>query len=241
MHSILGYGGPTLILIRSKGDGGTFGAYTFTPWNQESGTFYGNSDCFLFRLGPDPFCVYRPKGSGADISSGPEGSRTNASSNKGASETSNYQYFNPEARSKGYDGLAHGIGIGGTPELPRLFIDEVLDGSCAKSEDLTFDNGPLLSGNSTSNGSFEVESIEAWGVGSSQLIEEALLARDGQREDAAKRIRQAMKGAKGQFLEDFQSGLAGSKLFQHRNEIRGRDGGCDLDEAEGEGKESGKQ
>ena len=61
--------------------------------------------------------------------------------------------------------------------------------------------------------------------------EDALFARDGQRDDAAKRIRQAMKGAKGQFLEDFQSGLAGSKMFQHRDQIRGRDGGCDLDES----------
>jgi hypothetical protein len=99
---------------------------------------------------------------------------------------------------------------------------------------LTFENGPLLSGSPASNGGFEVEAIEAWGVGSSQQIEEALLARDGQRDDAAKRIRQAMKGAKGQFLEDFQSGLAGSKLFQHRGQMRGRDGGCDLDEKEGD-------
>ncbi|KAL3797513.1 hypothetical protein HJC23_009877 [Cyclotella cryptica] len=238
MHSLLGYGGPTLILIRSKGDGGTFGAYTFTPWNQESGTFYGNSDCFLFRLGPDPFSVYRPKGSGSGISNSIDDNRPKAASNNENSETRNFQYFNPEARSKGYDGLSHGIGFGGTPELPRLFIDEVLDGCCAKAEDLTYDNGPLVSGNSTSNGNFEVEAIEAWGVGSPQLIEEALLARDGQREDAAKRIRRAMKGAKGQFLEDFQSGLAGSKLFQHRNEISGRDGGCDLDEAEGDGRAS---
>jgi hypothetical protein len=49
-----------------------------------------------------------------------------------------------------------------------------------------------------------------------------------------------MKGAKGQFLEDFQSGLVGSKLFQHRNEMRGRDGGCELDKAEGHGEEIGK-
>ena len=238
MHSILGYGGPTLILIRGKGDAGSFGAYTCTPWSQESASFYGNSDCFLFRLCPEPFAVYRPKGGGGNSSGGIEPFGTTTSSEK--DETRNFQYFNPEARSKGYDGLAHGVGFGGSPELPRLYIDETLDGSCARADDLTFDNGPLLSGNSATNGSFEVEALEAYGVGSSQLIEEALFARDGQREDVAKRIRQAMKGAKGQFLEDFQSGLVGSKLFQHRNEMRGRDGGCELDKAEGHGEEIGK-
>ena len=228
MHSILGYGGPTLILIRAKNNLGTFGAYTFTSWTHESGAFYGNSDCYLFRLGPDPFALYRPKGSGVmSMDTEQTGSKD---------ETRNYQYFNPEARSKGYDGLAHGIGFGGTPEKPRLYIDEVLDGSCAQSDDLTFENGPLLSG-TPSNGSFEVEAIEAWGVGSSQQITDALYTRDGQREDAAKKIRQAMKGAKGQFLEDFQSGLAGNKLFQHRDQIRGRDGDCGLESNGGDQKD----
>lgn len=228
MHSILGYGGPTLVLIRAKNNLGTFGAYTFTPWTHESGAFYGNSDCYLFRLGPDPFALYRPKGSGV-LSMDME--RTGS---KG--ETRNYQYFNPEARSKGYDGLAHGIGFGGTPEKPRLYIDEVLDGSCAQADDLTFENGQLLSG-TASNGSFEVEAIEAWGIGSSQQITDALFTRDGQRDDAAKKIRQAMKGAKGQFLEDFQSGLAGNKLFQHRDQIRGRDGDCGLESNGGDQKD----
>lgn len=232
MHSILGYAGPTLILIRAKNGHGTFGAYTFTPWSQESGAFYGNSDCFLFRLGPDPLALYRPKGSGSATTFGMDEFGTKNSNEK--NESRNYQYFNPEARSKGYDELAHGIGFGGTPDQPRLYIDEILDGSCAKSNDLTFDNGPLLSGNPSSNGGFEVEAIEAWGVGHSQQIEEALFARDVQRDDAAKRIRQAMKGAKGQFLEDMQAGLIGNKNFQHREQMRGRDGGCDMDKDGGD-------
>lgn len=229
MHSLLGYGGPTLILIRAKNGCGTFGAYTFTPWSQESGAHYGNSDCFLFRSGPEPFALYRPKGSGSSFGSGTDEYGSKQANHNEKDETRNYQYFNPEARSKGYDGLAHGIGFGGTPEQPRLYIDEILDGSCAKSDDLTYDNGPLLSGNPTSNGGFEVEAIEAWGVGSSQQIEEALFIRDGSRDGAAKRIRQAMKGAKGQFLEDMQAGLIDSKTFQHREQMRGRDGGCDMD------------
>lgn len=236
MHSILGYGGPTVMVIRSK-KGDVFGAYTSTPWSQESGGFYGNSDCFLFRLGPDAMGVYHPKGGDSTSSIGI--ARNNWSNNE-TSETRNFMYFNPEARSKGYDGLAHGIGFGGNAELPRLYIDEILDGSSAKSDDLTFDNGPLLSGDSKSNNTatFEVEAIEVWGVGSSQIIEEALYARDGQRRDAEKRIRQAMKGTKGAMLEDMKSGLTGSKMFQHREQMRGRDGGCDL---EGDENEKGEQ
>jgi hypothetical protein len=114
MHSILGYGGPTLFIIRAKDGFGTFGAYTFTPWS-ESGAFYGNSDCFLFRLGPEPFAIYRPKGKGGD-----DIGMDQFGNNNEKDETRNYQYFNPEARSKGYDGLAHGIGFGGTTEFPRL-------------------------------------------------------------------------------------------------------------------------
>ena len=239
MHSILGYGGPTIILVRSKdasdkgGCGsGVFGAYTSTAWSQESAGYYGNSDCFLFRLGPDPLAIYRPNGSGDGMDAfGVANTRTNQDS-----ETCNYMYFNPEARSKGYDGLSHGIGFGGTSDMPRLFIDEVLDSCRAAPGDLTFVNGPLLSGlkdfSSGASSHFEVESIEVWGTGTSELVEAALFARDGQRQDTEKRIRQAMKGAKGQFLEDFQSGLTGNKLFQHRDQIQERDGGCDMKETE---------
>eukprot|EP00984_Skeletonema_dohrnii_P035125 scaffold34618_cov202-Skeletonema_dohrnii-CCMP3373.AAC.2 len=213
MNGLIGYGGPTLIIIRSKDikgkcGAGMFGAFTYSSWDKESGEFYGNSDSFLFRLGPDPMGVYRPKG-----------------------EKSNFMFFNPEARSKGYDQLAWGIGFGGTAQEPRLYIDEILDGSTAKDKDLTFENGPLLSNKDESNSycGFEVEAIEAFGVGSSQVIEDAMNARDEHRKEAQKRIRNAMKGAKAAFLEDMQSGLVGAKVFKHRDEMRGRDGGCDME------------
>jgi hypothetical protein len=221
MNALIGYGGPTFIIIRSKDikgkcGAGIFGGFTYSPWDRESGEFYGNSDSFLFRLGPEPMGVYRPKGSGGD-------------------NESNFMFFNPEARSKGYDQLAWGIGFGGTSQEPRLYIDEILDGSTAKDKDLTFENGPLLSNKDESNSycGFEVEAIEAFGVGSSQVIEDALNARDEHRKEAQKRIRHAMKGAKAAFLEDMQSGLVGAKVFKHRDEMRGRDGGCDMDDKEG--------
>ena len=220
MHALLGYGGPTLVVIRSKDvskkcASEMFGAYTGFPWDRESGDFYGNSDCFLFRLGPEPMNVYRPKG-------------------KGGANESNFMFFNPEARSKGYDQLAWGIGFGGTAQEPRLYIDELLDGSTAKDKDLTFQDGPLLSNNDDSNSycSFEVEGIEAFGVGSSQAIEDALNSREEHRIEAQKKIRNAMKGAKAEFLEDMQSGLVGGKVFKHRDEVVGRGGGCDMDRSD---------
>eukprot|EP00957_Ditylum_brightwellii_P178577 13603212-Ditylum_brightwellii.AAC.1 len=126
-------------------------------------------------------------------------------------------YCNPESRSKGYDELAHGLGFGGTSDRPRLYIDEVLDECVALEEDLTFENGPLLSGSPSGQdrhqqkGRFDVEAMEIWAVGGDEVIENALNARYEKRLEDIKRIKKAMKGAKGQYLEDLQSGLTGNK------------------------------
>ena len=213
LSSILGYGGATLIVIRSKdsSDQGKcctslLGAYTGVPW-VERPAFYGNSSAFLFRLGPDPMSVCRPKGGGEK----------------------NFMYFNREARSKGYDGLAHGLGLGGSPESPRLFLDEGLDSCRASDSDLTFEKGALLSGAHENSSHFEVECMEVFGVGTWREVSEGLLARANVREEKEKEIRKAMKGAKGQFLEDMKSGVMGTKVFAHREQMRGRDGDCSLE------------
>lgn len=138
-------------------------------------------------------------------------------------------YFNREARSKGYDGLAHGLGFGGSPEAPRLYLDEVLDSCRASDSDLTFEKGALLSGVDDDTSHFEVESMEVFGVGTWREVSEGLLARARVREEKQKEIRKAMKGAKGQFLEDMKSGVMGTKVFAHREQMRGRDGDCSLE------------
>ena len=76
LNSLLGYDGPTLIIIKETERKGIFGAYANARW-RESKDFYGDSDCFLFRLQPTA-AVYRPRGTGA-----------------------NYMYCNSESRSKG--------------------------------------------------------------------------------------------------------------------------------------------
>lgn len=145
--------------------------------------------------------VYRPSGSGI-----------------------NYMYCNSEARSRGYDGHAHGIGFGGTNDLPRLFISESFDGCIASAQDLTFEGGTLLP--KTSEGglqrSFEIEALEVWGVGGETVVAEALGARHRQREITAANIQKARKVDKAAFLDDLRSGLIESKAFQHREQMRGR-------------------
>lgn len=201
--SLLGYAGPTLIIIRAT-NGGIFGAFTSSSW-KESGQFYGSSNCFLYQLAPY-VSVFRPRGG----------------------ET-NFMYCNSKNRSKGFDGLAHGIGFGGTTDEPRLFIPESLDGCVASSADMTFEQGSLLTqfGGGSSEG-FEIADLEVWGVGGEAAVSEGLGAREKQRDLTAANIKKARKVDKAQFLDDFRSGVIESKAFKHRDQIRGRDD-CHID------------
>ncbi len=191
-NALLGYGGPTLLIIQS-GDC-VFGAFTASSW-KESKDFYGNHDCFLYQLLPKT-AVYRPTGN-----------------------ASNFMYCNPNARSRGYDQQAHGIGFGGTVDQPRLFLAESFDNCRAAAQDMTFESGRLLDHKGTT---FEIHNLEVWGVGGTEVVQEALGARSLQRDIKNAVIQKARKVDKAQFLDDFRSGLIESKAFQHRDQIRGR-------------------
>jgi hypothetical protein len=171
---------------------------------KESKDFYGNTDCFLFQLLPTT-AVYHPSGNGK-----------------------NFMYCNANARSKGYDQQAHGIGFGGTVNDPRLFISESFDHCQAASADMTFEKGRLLAdGSGGSNGKhFEIDSLEVWGVGGTETVTEALGARAKQRGVRQAAINRARKVDKAAFLDDFQSGLFDSKAFAHRSQVQGRDAAC---------------
>ena len=211
---LLGYGGPTLLIIREAEGGGVFGAFTSTAW-KESKNFYGNSDCFLFQVSPS-VGVYRPRGRGT-----------------------NYMYCNSVARSRGYDGLAHGIGFGGTDELPRLFIAETFDGCVASSADLTFEPGPLLppAKEGGARKYFSICDLEVWGVGGDEAVASGLDARKAQRAILDANIQKARRVDKAQFLDDFKSGLIESKAFKHRTEARGRH---DFEADDNDGKDGGQ-
>lgn len=183
---------------------------------KESKDYYGNTDCFLFQLLPST-SIYHPSGN-----------------------AQNFMYCNSYARSRGYDQQAHGIGFGGNTQEPRLFIAESFDDCVASDADLTFARGRLLGnandaligkgdddlGNSNAGKYFDIDSLEVWGVGGTEVVMEALGARAKQRDIRQAAINKARKVDKAAFLEDFQSGLIDSKAFAHRSQIQGRDGAC---------------
>eukprot|EP00980_Cylindrotheca_fusiformis_P010551 scaffold2334_cov118-Cylindrotheca_fusiformis.AAC.23 len=201
-NSLVGYGGPTLLIVRSTNDS-IFGAYTSSAW-KESKDFYGNTDCFLYQVMPTT-AVYHPSGNGR-----------------------NFMYCNSRSRSRGYDKQAHGIGFGGTVDEPRLFISESFDHCQAAWSDMTFESGRLLKLGSGGNNSktFDIDSLEVWGVGGTEMVTEALGARDKERDVRQAAVNRARKVDKAAFLDDFQSGLIDSKAFAHRSQIQGRDGAC---------------
>ncbi|GKY94404.1 hypothetical protein MPSEU_000406400 [Mayamaea pseudoterrestris] len=212
-NALVGYSGPTLIVIRSiasskSSSNSVFGAFTASQW-KESKDFYGLADCFLYQLSPRT-CVYRPTGS-----------------------NQRFMYLNPNSRSKGYDQQAHGLGFGGTVDQPRLFLAENFDDNVAASVDLTFDNGLLLAPGEDGVGSqrtqFAIDCLEVWGVGGDEVVEQALGARNKVRAMKDEGIRRARKVDKAQFLDDFRSGAIASKAFAYRDQIDGR---ADQDVAE---------
>jgi TLD len=234
-NALLGYGGPTCIIIRAVADehdaadhyneGGIFGAVSASPW-KESKDFYGTSDCFLFQLSPIT-TVYRPTSVARSIGDSRKNTHNQntaaATGGKIKSSGPNYMYCNPHARSKGYDGQAHGIGFGGTVDQPRLFLDETFEQCYAGSQDWTFENGALLPpSNNRRKQYFQVDSLEVWGVGGTALVEKALDARQLVRDVRQEGIRRARKVDKAQFLDDFRSGLMDSKALAHREQIDGR-------------------
>jgi hypothetical protein len=134
-------------------------------------------------------------------------------------------YCNSEARSRGYDNQAHGIGFGGSVDQPRLYISETFEDCVARSQDMTFEYGVILP--KTADGAmqkhFDIDSLEVWGVGGDAVVAEALGARNRQRAIMDANLRKARKVDKAAFLDDFRSGVIESKAFAHRGQIRGRD------------------
>lgn len=143
-----------------------------------------------------------------------------------------FMYCNSFARSRGYDQQAHGIGFGGTTDGPRLFLAESFDNCQAGSDDLTFEKGSLLSLRSTGGDTtFEIDNLEVWGVGGTEVVQESLQARTRSRDIRQAAIQKARKVDKAAFLDDFKNGLIGSKAFAHRDQIQGREGSAVEDDS----------
>ena len=191
--------------------GAVFGFFTSDMW-KESNSFFGSSECFLFRLRPS-FVEIRPKTAG-----GP---------GAGGGGAKHYMYLN----LKGFS-LPHGLGVGGSIDGGfRLWIPESLEGCVAGSRDGTFEWGPLAGGGGGMareggrEGEFEMEGLEVWGVGGEERIGAAVSAQGQARELQAENIARARKVDKSKFLDsEFdREFLLGKTFGQGKREQAGRD------------------
>lgn len=198
----MGYGGPSLLVIRAADQGdGVFGAFTGSPW-KESTDYFGTDDCFLYQLNPVAK-VCRP--SGLD---------------------KNYMFCRSSSRSKQRSGKApFGIGFGGgsAGRSPRLFLDESFSGNYVSSQDMTFKPGFLLpkTDGFCQKVFFNVDRIEVWGCGGEDAVSAALAAQGRDRSVRAAYLRQARLVDKAAFVSDLRTGLIESKAFGHVDEIHG--------------------
>lgn len=252
-RALTGYVGPTVTIVRPTRanvviDGkdaspGLFGFYSANPW-RESKTFYGTSDCFLFRADPI-WNVYRPRCfvQGWKVDHNVEDS-TLLSPLQKMKMKENYMYFNPSAGHVNGPGSMGGYGqkksakplgvaLGGTIDQPRFFISETFEQCIASSGnmmDMTFESGPLLPGQWDKY--YNIDVLEIWGVGGEDVVRNATAVKEKHEDmtDAARRKVQRVD--RKQFLEDFRSGLhVGNKLFEHRMDGNVRhDFGVDTDD-----------
>uniref|UniRef100_A0A7S2IAT2 Oxidation resistance protein 1 n=1 Tax=Helicotheca tamesis TaxID=374047 RepID=A0A7S2IAT2_9STRA len=193
--SLLGYSGPTNLLIKTDKDI-SLGALVSTTW-KDSGGFYGDSNSFLFQLEPTTK-VFHPVG-----------------------KDTNFIYCNAKKMSVAQDGLPKGLGFGGNTNKPRLFIPESLELCTAGYLDTTYEQGDLLPKESLEK--FNIKTIEVWGVGGDEAINEALRARAEYREYTSSTINKARVVAdKKQFVHDLASGVVYNSLYEHREKTRGR-------------------
>lgn len=198
-YSILGYSGPTLLIIKTTEDH-VLGAFAREQW-KDTKHFYGNAECFLFQL--DPFVkVHKPIG-----------------------RDRNFIYLHSEEMhgfiEPRYEGLPHGIGFGGSLSKPRLFIPTTLEHCSADYLDSTFESGELLPQEALEK--FEIKSFEVWAVGGEDLVSKGLSDRAEYRErheEALSRIREIHD--KKALMGDFKAGLISSHLYKHTDSVRGR-------------------
>jgi hypothetical protein len=120
MWNVLGYDGPTLVVIQTQDKSAIFGGFAATGWKVCG--YQGTENCFLFQLKPS-LKVFR----------------------HGGCKENNFMYCNIEAKALG--GLDHeplGLGFGGTGSLPRIFVKNSFENCLASSLDGTYEMGAFL-------------------------------------------------------------------------------------------------
>ena len=213
-RAVVGYGGPTLLVIGASDEGGrtaTLGAYTATGWERRRG-FYGGPDCFLYRLAPE-LGVCRPLP-------------------RVGTRGGNYMFLRSDASVAPYggpaggDGPARGLGFGGALGSPRLFVDDSLETVTVSDRDTSFgpgDLGPPRSARDSLPGSrraHRIDTLEVFAVGDASTVIAGLDARGTRRDAADAALRNARTVDRAAFLGDLREG--GGKNFAHRGQVDGR-------------------
>eukprot|EP00956_Cyclotella_meneghiniana_P028064 scaffold64450_cov55-Cyclotella_meneghiniana.AAC.1 len=217
-NSIIGYQGPTLIIIQASskdhpGKSVTFGAYTAAKWEKKKKDFFGSADCFLFQLEPKL--------------------RIMKSLPKMGTRGGHYMYFhsntNVVSNNLGKkDELVEGFGFGGTTRNLRLFVDRSLEECRVMNQDTTFEEGHLgfppssdsMSVNSSTT--LQIDFLEIYAVGDDDTIQRGFLALNQYRDIADANLRNARTVDKAAFMGDLRNGVIESKAFAHRGQVDGR-------------------
>eukprot|EP00584_Thalassiosira_punctigera_P005888 CAMPEP_0172537696 /NCGR_PEP_ID=MMETSP1067-20121228/9249_1 /TAXON_ID=265564 ORGANISM="Thalassiosira punctigera, Strain Tpunct2005C2" /NCGR_SAMPLE_ID=MMETSP1067 /ASSEMBLY_ACC=CAM_ASM_000444 /LENGTH=606 /DNA_ID=CAMNT_0013323051 /DNA_START=155 /DNA_END=1975 /DNA_ORIENTATION=+ len=229
-HSIMGYEGPTLLVIqarsKNKNDGTvTLGAYTASKWEKNKRDFFGTSDCFLFQLQPTMRVLKTLPKMG-----------TRGGHYMFYHSNTNVNTTNPSRK----DDLTEGLGFGGTVRHPRLFIDSQLDECRVSHQDTSFEEGylgfqptndPFAS--NISSGTLHIDSLEIYAVGDEETIRKGFRAQHLHRDVAYSALRNARTVDKAAFLGDMRNGVIESKTFAHRGQVDGRAHGCLKGEEDG--------
>jgi len=228
-HHLLGYDGPTCVLIRCADEPveTVIGMFSESRW-KDSNRFYGTPDNILFTLSPE-LKIYRASGgSGSGSTSAASGG---GGSTSNANTSTNYQYLN--LKTYGYP---HGFGMGGHLERFRFFIPDTMDEGCrddkvcvANDSDLTFERGQIVApsanqgfiGHINDIGTkFNVECLEVWACGGDELIRTGLFAQSKDRDVRAENINKARQCDKAAFAGNaFDQEFLLGKTFEHKTRM----------------------
>lgn len=257
-NSILGYEGPTLLVIQGTSDDDssygdcrsskkkkkntqsttvTLGAYTSSKWEKNKRDFFGGPDCFLFQLHPTIRILHSLPKLG-----------TRGGKYMYFHTTNHVQTSNPRRT----DDLAVGLGFGGTVRQPRLFVDSHLEYCTVSHQDTSFEMGylglppppsssssfddPLALPSSSWVSKYNIISLEVYAVGDASTIANGFRAQRQHRDIADAALQNARTVDRAAFVGDLQSGLIENKNFAHRDQVDGRADGY---RKGGEGKANG--
>ncbi len=221
-NSILGYEGPTILVIQAHPDHNknatvTFGAYTASKWEKNKREFFGTTDSFLFQLQPTL--------------------RVLNSLPKTGTRGGHYMYFHSNTNVQTNnplrkDDLTVGLGFGGTVRKPRLFIDSNLEYCTVSDQDTSFEEGHLGLPPSNdpfssmySSSTYNIYSLEVYAVGDEESIQSGFRAQRQHRDIADATLRNARTVDKAAFLGDMRNGFIETKAFAHRVQVDGRANG----------------